>query len=62
MIHVYSRVEPFLSGSNNIAMLFIHGFTASPSEIYPVAKLVHQATGITVSGVLLPGHGSIPAS
>lgn len=61
MIHVYSRAEPFfLSGSNNIAMLFIHGFTASPSEIYPVAKLVHQATGITVSGVLLPGHGSHP--
>lgn len=61
MIHVYSQAEPFfLSGNNNIAILFIHGFTASPSEVYPVARLVHQATGITASGVLLPGHGSHP--
>lgn len=61
MIHIYSGAEPFfLSGDNNTAVLFIHGFTASPSEVYPVAKLVHQNCGITASGVLLPGHGSHP--
>ncbi|NLB88609.1 MAG: alpha/beta fold hydrolase [Syntrophomonadaceae bacterium] len=61
MIHIYSAAEPFFfSGNKDIAILFIHGFTASPSEVYPVAKLVHQTSGATVSGVLLPGHGSHP--
>ncbi|HZK44588.1 MAG TPA: alpha/beta fold hydrolase [Syntrophomonadaceae bacterium] len=57
---VYQEAEPFFFSGNNIAILFIHGFTASPSELYLVAKLVHQESGATVSGVLLPGHGSHP--
>lgn len=49
-----------LTGSGDIACLFVHGFTASPSEVYPVAQLVYTQTGFTVSGPLLPGHGCSP--
>ncbi|MEA1962172.1 MAG: alpha/beta fold hydrolase [Bacillota bacterium] len=61
MIYIYPQAEPFfLQGNKDIALLFIHGFTASPSEVYPVAKLVHEMTQCSVSGLLLPGHGSNP--
>lgn len=60
MIHVYAQAEPFFKSGNNIAILFIHGFTASPSEVYPVAQIVHENSGATVSSILLPGHGSHP--
>lgn len=53
--------QPFLlEGNSDTALLFIHGFTATPSEIYPTATLVHRLAGCTVSGILLPGHGSTP--
>ena len=48
------------TGHGDAACLFIHGFTASPSEVYPVARLVYEITGCTVSGPLLPGHGTSP--
>ncbi len=60
MIHVYAQAEPFFKSGNNTAVLFIHGFTASPSEVYPVAQIVHENSGATVSSILLPGHGSHP--
>ncbi|MGI5921614.1 MAG: alpha/beta hydrolase [Syntrophomonadaceae bacterium] len=50
----------FLAGSQETACLFIHGFTASPSEVYPVARQVHDLAGLTVSAPLLPGHGLTP--
>jgi carboxylesterase len=43
-----------------MAILFIHGFGASPSEVYPVAAAIHEAEGYTVKGPLLPGHGTLP--
>lgn len=49
-----------LQGSNNSALLFLHGFTGSPSEVYPVAELVHRKSMFTVSGIVLPGHGTTP--
>ena len=60
MIHVNSSAEPFFFTGNDTALLFIHGFTASPSEVYPTARLIHYNSGITVSSILLPGHGSHP--
>lgn len=49
----------FLPGSSK-AILFIHGFGASPSEVYPVAAAIHKIKGLTVKGPLLPGHGTTP--
>jgi len=61
MIYVHPQAEPFiLKGETDTALLFIHGFTASPSEVYPVARLVHASNSCTVTGILLPGHGSHP--
>ncbi len=41
-------------------VLLVHGFTATTSEVRPLAKALHQQ-GFTVSAPLLPGHGSQPA-
>lgn len=61
MIYVHPQAEPFiLTGNTNTVLLLIHGFTASPSEIYPVARLIHEMNSCTISGILLPGHGSSP--
>lgn len=50
----------YLEGNNDTALLFLHGFTGSPSEVYPAAQLVHKISGCTLSGILLPGHGTTP--
>ncbi len=61
MSDVYPQAQPFfLKGSQDTALLFIHGFTASPSELYPTAQLIHDLSSCTVSAPLLPGHGSNP--
>ncbi len=50
---------PFiLNGKSPDALLFVHGFTASPSEVFPTAALINEMGDITVKGILLPGHGS----
>jgi len=46
----------FLKGGR-VGILFIHGFTASPTELWPLAQKLHAA-GYTVSGVRLAGHGT----
>lgn len=59
MIYIYPEAEPFfLKGEGEKALLFLHGFTASPSEVLPTARILQQRGGLTVSGILLPGHGS----
>lgn len=61
MIYVHPQAEPFfLRGNDSNALLMLHGFTASPSELYPSARLLNELGGLTVSGILLPGHGSSP--
>lgn len=61
MTDIYPQAEPFfLSGSSDRALLFLHGFTASPSEIYSVASLIHEHNNCTVSAIILPGHGTSP--
>lgn len=61
MIYVHPRAEPFfLTGSKERAILFLHGLTGSPSEVYPTSLCLNQNYGYTVSAPLLPGHGSHP--
>jgi len=61
MAEINPKAESFLlTGHEDTACLFIHGFSASPSEVYPVARLIFEKTGFTVSGPLLPGHGCTP--
>lgn len=60
MIHL--QAQPFyIGGSSDMAILFIHGLTASPSEMLPLARMLQARLDCTVRGVLLPGHGSTPA-
>lgn len=40
-------------------MLLLHGFTASPVEVRLLGEHLHKL-GYTVSGPLLPGHGTVP--
>ena len=51
--------ESFFWERGDIGVLFIHGLTATTAEVRPLAKCFHDA-GFTVSGFLLPGHGSTP--
>lgn len=49
--------EPrFLEGTNNKAVLVIHGYTGYPGEYYEISELLNKE-GYTVSLPLLPGHG-----
>lgn len=49
----------FLSGSGNINILLLHGFTATTVEVRPLAKFLHS-TGHSIFAPLLPGHGTRP--
>ncbi|GAA0091091.1 carboxylesterase [Paraclostridium bifermentans] len=42
---------------NNIGCLLIHGFTSTPAEMYPLAKVLNDK-GYTVNSILLSGHGT----
>ncbi len=48
-----------LPANATIAVLLVHGFTATPSEMRPVAEQLSSA-GIASYGVRLPGHGTSP--
>ncbi len=53
---------PFLltpSKPNGYGVLLVHGFTASPREMEPLAQFL-SALGFTTMGVRLPGHGTSP--
>ncbi len=45
--------------SGEIGILFIHGLTTTTAEVRPLAKRFKEK-GFTVSGILLPGHGTTP--
>lgn len=57
--------NPQLDGSeffwpgNDIGFLLIHGFTATTTEVLPLAKFLHEK-GYTISAPLLPGHNTTP--
>ncbi len=49
--------RPFLlKGTNNCAVLLVHGFPGSAKEMRPLAEAIN-ALGWTTQGVLLPGFG-----
>jgi carboxylesterase len=60
---IYGSTEPFeLQGYGNnarIAIMLIHGFTGSPSELRRIGYYLNDL-GYTVKGILLPGHGTTP--
>lgn len=51
--------DDFFWEGNPTGILLIHGFTATTAEVRLMAEKLHQA-GYTVSGPLLPGHGTHP--
>ncbi|MFH1356947.1 MAG: alpha/beta fold hydrolase [bacterium] len=58
MHHHNTQINPiFRKGSNQAAVLLIHGFTGTPDCLRYVANYLHSLS-FTVSAPLLPGHGS----
>jgi carboxylesterase len=49
--------SPFLLAGGPVGVLLIHGFTGAPPEMRLLGDSLH-AQGMTVSGPLLPGHGT----
>jgi Esterase/lipase len=49
----------FLEGTSNVAVLMLHGLTASAAEMRLLGDFLH-ARGYTVWAPLLPGHGTSP--
>lgn len=55
--HAHLDPSPFLLEGSSTGVLLIHGFTGAPPEMRLVGDYLHQR-GLTVSGPLLPGHGT----
>ena len=51
--------EPFIWEGGPIGVLLVHGYTATTSEVRPLARFLY-AHGYTVAGPLLPGHNTTP--
>lgn len=52
--------EPFYFAGSATGVLLVHGYTGSPPEMLPVARYLYARGGYTISGPLLPGHGTQP--
>ncbi|MFM7448188.1 MAG: alpha/beta hydrolase [Leptolyngbyaceae cyanobacterium] len=57
MIGTIADPSPFLLTGGPVAVLLIHGFTGSPSEMRLLGHYLHER-GLTVAAPLLPGHGT----
>jgi carboxylesterase len=55
--HPHLDPSPFFLEGGPVGVLLIHGFTGSPPEMRLVGDYLHER-GCTVSGPLLPGHGT----
>jgi carboxylesterase len=55
--HPHLDPSPFLLEGGPIGVLLFHGFTSSPPEMRLVGDYLNQR-GLTVSGPLMPGHGT----
>ena len=49
----------YFKKSEDIGVLLVHGFTGSPGEMRPLGEYLTDK-GITVKGILLPGHCTSP--
>jgi len=56
------RADPrpfdFGNPASRVCILLVHGFTASPAEMRPMASAIAQSTKWRCKGILLPGHGT----
>lgn len=59
LVNPHLQSEPFFFSAGPVGALLLHGFTATAWETRPLAVRLH-AQGYTVSGPLLPGHGTTP--
>jgi carboxylesterase len=52
--------SPFDMGNpqSDVGVLLVHGFTASPAEMRPLAQYLASHTAWRCKGILLPGHGT----
>lgn len=57
--HAHLDPSPFFLAGGSTGVLLIHGYTGSPTEMRWIADSLH-GRGFTVSGPLLPGHGTTP--
>ena len=55
--HAHLDPAAFFLEGGPVGVLLIHGFTGSPPEMRLIGDYLHQQ-GCTVSGPLLPGHGT----
>jgi carboxylesterase len=55
--HPWLDPSPFFFAGGPVGCLLIHGFTGAPAEMRPMGEFL-AAHGLTVSGILLPGHGT----
>lgn len=54
------KAEPFYLPGGSTGCLLIHGFGGSPLEMTPLGEYLHSE-GMTVSAVMLAGHGTTPS-
>lgn len=59
LAHAELGFDSFLLPGGEDGIVLLHGFTASPVEVRQLADFLN-AQGYTVSGPLLPGHGTHP--
>ena len=59
LAHAELGFDSFLLPGGEDGIVLLHGFTASPVEVRQLADFLN-ARGYTVSGPLLPGHGTHP--
>jgi len=55
--HPWLNTDPFFFPGGRTGALLIHGFTGAPTEMRPLGEYLADK-GYTVSGPLLPGHGT----
>ncbi len=58
--HPWLDPNPFFFPGGRAGALLIHGFTGAPTEMRPLGEYL-ASSGHTVSGPLLPGHGTTVA-
>ncbi len=56
---IMTRHDVTLQGTNNTAVLLLHGLWSSPTELQPIARALHQA-GFTVEMPIIPGYSFQP--
>jgi carboxylesterase len=59
LVNTHLEGGSFFWEAGETGILLCHGYTATTAEVRPLAQALHER-GYTVSGPLLPGHGTKP--